>query len=242
MGAALVIVALFYMASAPVYLGANRIRAICMGNVIDQYGGFNSFVVIRTDPAIDETLVPSSPDYLGSRERACRNMRVYTPRSYEKMVKDYDLILSSDADRSVFTDNWVEWIAKSVGDSGLSLEWLGSIQIVNFPSWEGTVVEDVLLCEQAPDLNVFGSFRPVIKDRDYPLMRALDWERAPLLLNLNTQLPRPGSAVLAQTTHPKGYPLITYWSIGTGRSLCFSSKFPVGVSKWARTGTTCRKQ
>ena len=215
-------------------LGSRRVRTICFGDVIDQYGGFNSFVVIRTDPAIDATLVPSRPDFLGSRERAYRNMRVYMPRSYDRLVRDYDLIVSSDADRSVFRTDWIDWIAKSVEEGGLGLEWLGSIEAANFPSWEGTVVTEVLPCEQAPDLNVFGSFKVIIKDHDDPLMRVLDWQKTPPLVNINTQLPKQGSSVLALTTHPKGYPLITYWSIGRGSALCFASKFPVGVTYWCR--------
>ncbi len=83
-----------------------RIRVICFGDVIEQYGGFNSYVVINTDPAIAATLVPSRGDFLGSYKDATRNMRMYMPRSYSLLTSDYDLIFTSDADRAVFDFWW----------------------------------------------------------------------------------------------------------------------------------------
>jgi len=209
-----------------------RVRAICFGDVIDQYGGFNSFVVMRTDPAIEATLVPSRGDYLGSYEDAWRNMRIYMPRTYGLLVRDYDLLVTSDADRSVFRPEWIDWMTRSVTDGGLGLEWLGSIQSTSFPSWEATTLAGIAPVEPAPELDLSSNLRVRVLDPKEPLMTALPWEDSPPLANINTQVPKEG--VWAATDHPKGYPLMIYWRVGQGSVLCFSSKFPNGVRPWSR--------
>lgn len=211
-----------------------KIRAICFGDVIDQYGGFNSFVVIRTDPAIEATLVPSRPDYVGSYENAWRNMRIYMPRGYSRLVQDEDLIITSDADRRVFTAVWIDWMTKSVTENGLGLEWLGSIASSSFESWEGTTLAEIAPVLPAPELDISGPFRLVVEDPEEPLMKALPWDKSPPLANINTQVPRDGSSVWAVIDHPKRYPFMTFWKAGMGGVLCFSSKFPNGVMPWSR--------
>ncbi len=211
-----------------------RVNVICFGDVVDQYGGFNSFVVIRNDPAIDATLVPSRPDYLGSQEAAWRNMRIYMPRTYARLTQDYDLILTSDADRTIFRTEWIDWLGRSVTDEGLGLLWLGSIQSNSFESWEGTTLADIAPCEPGQDLDVSGSFKVKVLDSSEPLMAALPWQEAPALANVNSQVAKQGSSLWARMVHPKEYPLMTYWRIGSGRVLCFASKFPNGVLPWTR--------
>ncbi len=210
------------------------VRAICFGDVIDQYGGFNSFVVIRTDPAIDTTLVPSRPGYLGSYDAALRNMRMYMTRNYATLIQEQDLILTSDADRTVFTTQWIDWLVRSVTDGGLGLEWLGSIASSSFESWEGTTLAEIAPTSPGKEYDVSGSFRVEVEKEDEVLMDALPWERAPPLANINTQIPKRGSEVWARIEHPDRHPLITHWEIGEGVVICFASKFPNGVVPWAR--------
>jgi hypothetical protein len=211
-----------------------KIRTICFGDVIDQYGGFNSFVTIRLDPAIEATLVPSRPDYLGSMENAWRNMRIYMPRTYATMVEGYDVIVTSDADRTVFRTDWIDWLTRAVTQGGLGLEWLGSIQSGNFESWEGTTLAGIAPVEPALDLDISGPFKVRIADPHEPLMGALPWEDSPALSNLNTQTPKDGSQLWATVVHPNDYPLMTFWNTGEGAVLCFASKFPNGVRPWSR--------
>jgi hypothetical protein len=230
--------------SALLFLGAcagrvgpeGRVRCICVGDVVDQYGGFNSFVVIRFDPAIDATLVPSRPDYLGSYENALRNMRIYMPRSYARLADSFDLIVTSDADRMIFSTEWIEWMSRSVTSGGLGLEWLGSIQSNSFPSWEGTTLAEIAPCSPGPDLDVSQAFRVSIVDPGEELMAALPWEDSPPLGNVNTQIPKEGSREWARVRGPTSaeHPLMTFWRRGKGNVLCFASKFPNGVDSWAR--------
>jgi len=224
-----------FLGSAPGKVGPEgEIRAICFGDVIDQYGGFNSFVVIRIDPAIEATFVPSRPDYVGSYENAWRNMRIYMPRGYPRLVQEEDLIITSDADRRVFTAVWIDWLTKSVIDDGLGLEWLGSIASNNFESWEGTTLAGIAPVLPGQELDISGPFKTVVRDAEEPLMKALAWDESPPLANINTQVPKGGSSVWAIVDHPKRYPLMTYWKAGKGDVLCFSSKFPNGVMPWSR--------
>jgi hypothetical protein len=213
-----------------------KIRVFCYGDVIEQYGSFNSYAVIGTDPAIDTTLVPTRPGYLGGVENAKRNLRIYMPRTYDQMANGYELILTSDADRTVFKTDWIVWMARSVTEGGLGFEWLGSIG--RPPSqeqldWVGTPLAEFAPSYTSDEYYKYGSFRVKIVDRDEELMKALPWESAPPLANLDMQIPKQGSQVWAITDHPRGYPLITYWGVGEGSVLCFASKFPNGVMPWA---------
>lgn len=211
------------------------VRAICLGDVIDQYGGFNSFVVMRTDPAIETTLIPSRPDYC-TPNVARRNMRIYMPRTYDLLIQNFEVIVTSDMDRSVFDSRWIRWLSDSVTDSGCGILWLGAIVQFGLATidWRGTTLAEILPSGPVDVYTLDGSFRVVIEREDEVLMEVLPWERAPPLANINTQVPKEGSQLWATINHPQRYPLMTYWEIGQGAALCFASKFPNGVRPWTR--------
>ncbi len=212
-----------------------RVRAVCLGDVIEQYGTYNSFTVVRYDPAIRATLIPSRPDYVGGYENAYRNMRMYMPRTYQKLVEDYDLIISSDAHRLVFKPEWIHWLSSSVTDNGLGMLWLGSIEAEVIVGWDGTTVAEVLPARQAPGQYTRDAmFWLRIVDPDEALMQALPWEKSPALANVNAQVPKDASSQWAKVQGLyEEHPLMTYWEIGGGAVLNFASKFPVGVMPWA---------
>ncbi len=213
-----------------------HVRVFCFGDVIEQYGGFNSYTMIEVDPAIEMTLVPTRPGYLGGPEVAKRNLRIYMPRTYSRLAEGYDLILSSDADSTVFQDEWMEWMARSVTEGGLGVEWLGSIgrsQSQQNLDWSQTPIANVLPSYTSSEFYKYGIFRVRIRDFEEELMKALPWEDSPPLANLDMQIPKEGSRVFAVVQHPMEWPLITYWEVGDGTGLCFASKFPNGVMPWS---------
>ncbi len=214
-----------------------RVRTICFGDVIDQYAGYNSFTIIQVDPAIDTTLIPSRPDYVGGIDNARRNMRIYMPRTYDRLVRDHDVILTSDADSSVFRSDWISWMADSVRKGGLGFLWLGSLRASNFEGWDGTTLIEISATDPAPgDYTLNGPFGVRITDREEPLMGALPWDRAPPLANLNSQVPKEGSVVWARVIdlRKSNLPLMTFWNVGEGVTLNFASKFPNGVMPWSK--------
>jgi hypothetical protein len=213
-----------------------KIMAMFLGDVIDQTGGYNTFTVIDYDPAIQATLIPSVPQFVGGYDNAYRNLRVYMPRTYERLVEEYQMMVFSDADRLVFKAEWIGWLSSSVTDHGLALLWLGSIEEETvLAGWDGTTVAEILPARQAPGQYTIQSFFYVrILDHSEPLMQALPWEKTPGLANVNAQIPKKGSEYWAKLTSVAGeYPLMTYWGIGEGTVLNFASKFPVGVQPWA---------
>lgn len=218
----------------PVGYAGKRIRVICLGDVIDQYGGFNSFVIIRDDPAIVTTLVPSRPDYV-SLEVATRNLRVYMPRTYEIYISGQNATVISDCDRMIIRLEWIEWMVNSVSEGGLGFLWLGSIasQDQAFESWEGSTLAEIAPVKPAPRLDIWGSFNLINEYPDDVLMGSLPWEDSPPIMHFNTQIPKQGSSVLA-SSDPHHYPLMTFWSLGRGAMLSFSGKFPRGMENWAR--------
>jgi hypothetical protein len=211
------------------------VRVIAFGDVIDQYHGFNSFTVIRFDPAIAYTPVPTRPDYITS-DQAQRNLRIYMPRTYRRLADNYDIITSSDSFQYMFRPDQINWMSDSVTEDGLGFQWLGTFAVdsMDEKNWYGTTIGDITPVGPTPDFTISGSFRFIINDHNEELMRALPWEEAPPCINLNTQTPREGSSVWGLTDHPKGYPFITYWRIGKGAVMNFASKFPNGVEPWAR--------
>ena len=212
-----------------------RTRIICLGDIIQQYGTYNSFTVISYDPAIRTTMIPSRPDYLGGYDHAYRNMRMYMPRTYIGLVEDYDLILMSDADRLVFKSEWISWLSNSVPEDGLGLLWLGSIVEEVSVGWDDTTLAETLPAAQAPgQYTRTQTFWLGIIDRDEVLMQALPWEKTPALANVNAQVPKDGSELWAEVHSSwETHPLITHWENGKGSALNFASKFPVGVQPWA---------
>jgi hypothetical protein len=216
---------------------SGRIKAILLGDVI-AHGTYNSFTVIGYDPAIETTLIPSAPEFIGGYENARRNLRVYMPRTYQILVEEYQMLVFSDADRLVFKPEWIHWLSSSITDGGLGMLWLGSITIQANPDggWDDTTVDEVLPASQAPgEYTIWDSFSINILDAHEPLMQALPWEKAPPLMNVNAQIPKEGSEYWAKLFSTSGeYPLMTYWRIGEGAVLNFASRFPRGVQVWAR--------
>jgi hypothetical protein len=156
------------------------------------------------------------------------------PRNYQNLVDSYDLILSSDADRTVFTADWISWMHRGVTD-GVDVLWLGSIG--RKPSqidldWSITTLADVLPAVTSNEFYVYGVFRVVIEDEEEKLMGALPWESSPPLANLDLQIPRDGARTWAVTENPSRWPLMSFWEVG-GSVLCFASKFPNGVMPWS---------
>ncbi len=159
--------------------------------------GYNIFTVIDEDPAIEPTYVPSRADYLGGREDAVRNMRIYMPRTYRKLIDDYDIILMSDSDRSVFETRWVIWLADSVPQGGMGMFWLGNIADARFETWEDTNVAGVLPVKQveAQFGNKYitsGVLWLTVTDEDEPIMESLPWSQAPPVDNINLQQAKKG--------------------------------------------------
>jgi hypothetical protein len=215
---------------------SGKIKAILLGDVIDQYGGYNSFKVIDYDPAIEVTCIPSNPSpVIGGYDVAQRNLRVYMPRTYEILVQEYNELIFSDAVNLMFKPEWIHWLSNSITDGGLGMLWLGSITATSH-GWEDTTVAEVLPASQhVGEFTIITSFLMRILDADEPLMQALPWEEAPPLMNVNAQVPKEGSEYWAKLVTFSGeYPLMTYWRIGEGSALNFASKFPNGVRMWAR--------
>jgi hypothetical protein len=213
-----------------------KIRVIAFGDVIDQYHGYNSFTIVRYDPAIAYTPVPTRPDYV-TPDQAQRNLRIYMPRTYRRLADGYDIITTSDAFRTLFRPDWISWMTDSVTEGGLGFQWLGTFatESTDEKNWYGTTIGDIAPVGPTPEFTISGSFRFVINDHGEELMKSLPWEGAPPCINLNTQTPKEGASVWGLTNHPKGYPFITYWRVGQGAVMNFASKFPNGVEPWART-------
>lgn len=89
------------------------------------------------------------------------------PRSYDLLAQRYDLILSSDADSTVFRIEWMEWMARAVEEDGLGVEWLGSIGRSPYQQrldWSWTPMAKLLPTHTSSEFYKYGAFRILIRD------------------------------------------------------------------------------
>jgi uncharacterized membrane protein len=83
-------------------------------------------------------------------ETVYRYMRMYMPRSYQRFVEGYDVLILSDAYRWSFTSSQHYWLRDGVIDQGMGLLMVGGknsfFASSGHPSanWKGAPVEDVL--------------------------------------------------------------------------------------------------
>ncbi len=213
---------------------AGRVRVLCLGDIVDQYGDRNTFAIVQIDPAISVTLVPTRSDYaVGGIAEVWRLMRLYLPRTYEGLAQGYDVVMTSDTDRTIFRPEWIGWMSDSVREGGLGLLWLGFISSPNFPSWADTTIGDLLPAAPGSRMSIHGTFYLVATDREEPLVNSLDWEASPPLKIINTQVAKDGARTWFQLDTPEAYPLMTYWDIGSGAALNFAGHFPDGARPWS---------
>jgi hypothetical protein len=211
-----------------------RIRLLGMGDVIEQFGGWNTYTVVQFDPAIKANFIPSNTAPGVSFRQAQRNVRLYMPRTYERMAVDYDFILTSDLDLFSFRTDWIEWLTRSVAEGGLDYLWLGNVIAPYDDTWEGTTFSEISPVKLTTSLTLWINYRLAVRDPQEELMQSLPWGESPVLINLHSWAPKEGAQVWASADRPEAYPLIVFWSAGEGNVLCFASKFPRGVENWAR--------
>jgi hypothetical protein len=221
-------------ASAVQGSGGGRVRVLCLGDIVDQYGDRNTFAIVQIDPAISVTLVPTRSDYaVGGIAEVWRLMRLYLPRTYEGLIQGYDVVMTSDTDRTIFRPEWIVWMSDSVREGGLGLLWLGFISSPNFPSWADTTIGEVLPAAPGSRMSIHGTFHLVATDREEPLVNSLDWEASPPLKIINTQAAKDGARTWFRLDTPEAYPLMTYWDFGSGAALNFAGHFPDGARPWS---------
>ena len=127
-------------------------RRVSVLYVGDPYLPVTPYLAMKQDAFI--SIVPIHAFHHGGKmaplEDIHRYMRIYMPRSYEKFVDSYDVLILSDAYRWGFTSSQHYWFRDGVIDHGVGLVMVGGkdsfFSSSGYPdaNWQGSPVEGVL--------------------------------------------------------------------------------------------------
>ena len=79
--------------------GTGRIRVIYLG---DAWGGGSPYQHMVLDPKLSVTPVPASAGHGGGMPNISRYIRIYVPRTYNRLVESQDVIILSDTVKTYY--------------------------------------------------------------------------------------------------------------------------------------------
>jgi len=195
----------------------------------------------HSDPAFTVTSVPTSEFHVGHGaidfdiETMRKFVRLYMPRNLEHLLAEYDLIILSDANLKMMDTKHVAWMHKAVGHNGFGLVMVGGLESFGAPRAEPwTPLEDLLPVNIIPGSWVYRDFKvePAI---DHPFTRSLPWQTIPYFHGTN-MIRLKQAATLLLKSKQIGYPPLSFWQYGKGRSVAHSSDWTPGggtdVMRW----------
>ncbi len=165
-----------------------------------------------------------------------RLIRLYMPRSYDDLVRNYDAIVFFEANVQAVGPH-IEKLARGVSEGGLGMQMSGGWQSfgasAGYQGWGNTPIGDLL-----PTENVVGTWESppiqhlVIDDPQNELMRSIPWDTRDPALNgpvwdHNLLVVKPGADLLAHVDCGGGRedPLMVTWRLPNGpRTFSFASE------------------
>lgn len=196
-----------------------KIRVIYMGDVFGL--DYKPYRAIWTDPFFQATAVPASLKHVFD---VYRLMRIYMPRSYQKLVDSYDLLIVCDTACNLYQPFQLEWFRAAVQLEGLGLLMVGGEEsfgaYLEYMSWGDCSVASVLPveCQHGASFQQT-SFKPAPMIAEHPFVTSLPFNTMPPLYGLNVVVPKIGSEVIFVTNIQPHYPILVYWECGNGSSV-----------------------
>ncbi len=247
---ALTIVATAQVEALPPRRGPDgRVRVLYMGDPIS-LGYITPYMFMQVEPLIEVTPVIASQivatHFFGTEglEMVRRAIRLYMPRTYDRLVGDKDVLILSDATLLVFTTNQISWMARGVVESGLGLMMAGGVESYHSGGWQVTVIEDILPIESL-SVSTSAGFGEILEP-EHELMSSIPWKeggfsRVPFG-GSNAVALRPGATELARLIISSGgsNPMMVTHDTGEGRTFAFSPDWTWGwggaFSNWEYYG------
>jgi len=211
-----------------------HIRIICIG---ESYVPETRLpVLLRADPRIRYQPIPANwyestfQSVGGGKEDALKFIRQYMPRTYDRLVQSNDVLLLSDFEVDIITEQQFVWMERSIREAGLGLgkyemnydttyfatfdRFLSSAIYKAVPAdlKSGANLPKPLEGIYAVDIPSLGGPHPML---DLPEMRKYN------ILGSGTygyEIPRRGSTVIARFI-PNDQDAMIIWEYGEGRSL-----------------------
>jgi len=230
-------ISLLPLASAP---STGIIRTLFIGDAF-MLPGFPMPALVE-DPKISVTPILAEVAFVTKTEMQ-RFMRIYLPRTQERLVQNYDLVIISALKANDISGAFEKWIKVGVTDYGLGLlmvddpvsfgcvdAWNG----VGSPSWMPTPVGQVLPVDDNSRLN-WGrgnDFKIKAVDPNHPLIKGIQWEEVWFYAH-NRPTARQGATVVATTWQqqgnaPKDMPFLVYWDVGKAKGRTMALVFDWG--------------
>lgn len=226
---------------------SGKIRILYFG---DAFAGPSPYPVFSNDP-LTRVLPVRASGFHDSPSVIKRHMRMYMPRTAQRLFTGYDMIILSDANIQSFRGDYFAWFRDSVLEEGLGLVMIGGLETFgahpNFPgSWGDTVVAPVLpvicLPEEWEDRD--GVISNI--DGENVFMSSLPFEeigRHGVFHGCNIVGEREGVAPLAYYEVYKlgsgtvRHPLFCFWEVGEGASYAMMADWtPAGGKDFLRWG------
>ena len=156
------------------------------------------------------------------------------PESRDELLS-YDVVICSDINRSVFTEDQLRWTVDLVTQRGGGFCMIGGYTAFGAGGWDRTIWEQMIPMDMQTlaDGYVMEEFQPVIPDaaREHPVLQ-IDFEpdrnrrildaHPPLMGTNLVNRAKPGATVLI--VHPeREMPVVSVQSYGRGRAMAFTS-------------------
>jgi uncharacterized membrane protein len=240
----------------PAVLGASNIDPRKVGVLYtgDPYPGVTPFISMREDAFVVVTPVQGSrQDYAGiTWEDIHKALRVYMPRTYAAYLANYDVMVLSDTNKRIFTNEQHHWMKNGVLDEGMGLLMVGGYESFGagfgHPDWSDSLVEDVLpvTVPIAGDDWVGGGMQNGMyitnEGFENEFIQSLPYEPTPEYFRAGTDgnlvVIKEGAMVLARWHSDKfdDPPCYATWDIGEGRTYAMCHDWTPGggfiMSRW----------
>ncbi len=210
------------------------IRVVCIGE--SYYPETPLPLILAADPRIRYQPIPANwyestfASVGASKQDVLKFMRQYMPRSYDKLLDSYDVILLSDFEVDVITDQQFVWMEKSCREEGMGL---GKYEMnydpghfSTFGRFIASAVYPAFPADLRPDIVIPGPLEGIYAlnlpdtGRPHPMLDLPNMGRYRVLISgtYGYEDPREGAAVIARFK-PKGEDAMIIWTYGKGRSL-----------------------
>ena len=211
----------------------HRVKLLFIGDT-----GMRTWRELAFDPLLQVSPIPATTGHFPI-DFIRRTMRLYLPRNYVDYIDRVDLIVLSDTDNYLFTNDQELWFRDGVIEDGIGLIMAGGFEAFGGfawgTTWAGSSVEDALpvksLTHQAWESNFYG--RPTEVEANHPFITGLPWEAMPPFGGMNKVVPDQGSTILlesrsASINMPDGEPVLIYGEVGSGAGLAHAPDWNPG--------------
>jgi hypothetical protein len=191
-------------------------------------GTASPLVVLFTDPLIQHQTVPLYSSIFEAVKTE-RFMRIYMPRTEERMKSDFDLIMISDATVDNFPIKYFPWIISAVRDEGLGFFTTGGSAMYGgrdqYGSWDSCSIVEIYAVSFSPrDIYFIETGRnapvklaPAQKDNEF--VSSIPWDTAPAInYMIHIVQTRQGASTLLTMDIPQAHPTLSSWDYGEGRA------------------------